>query len=903
MKSREPANRFEEDFQQGRDQWRSLLTGAPDRELTPQSAMLIEALDEKARLYLRDIRTGSEEESVRGESGEAQDPKSGHITIDRLASLAIAYRTRGSQFYLDAKLLGLLLARFRRFKVDFPTDREATGNWWFWEVGIPKHLVNLGALLRSDMTEGDLQYIDAFLSTHIPDPNVRTANPAEKESGANRSDKAHIVVVHGLVSERAERITQGIECISDVAGLGARTLFRYVERGDGFYADGSFIQHNRLAQAGSYGIVALSSVSSTFATLAGTVWQMNTPDVKVLLDSIELTFSPFVFGAAVMDAVRGRAVSREEESDHVAGGQLAGDVLVLAESFPSYRARFRSLVKSWLLARVDLAKDSHLRSVFQSQLAADLLADEQVPAADALQGHFHMPDQLRVVHHKGSWAVSFSLSSNRIGRYSWGNGENNSGWYQGDGLMQLRVETDPQAFSVDYWATSDPYHLPGVTNGLEQRDPAPSNRTVIPQASQEWAGGVGWLGKVGAIGLDHRAYDGDLCAFKSWFALEDAVVCLGSGITATQGQRVHTTIESRKLQSATQRILVDGRGYSEHQDGTTSPDTIGWAHIEGVGGYLFLGTPSIKISKESRTSTWRAINESGSGLEKTDEYFNVIIDHGVNPSSRDYQYAVLPTAMEGSTAERASDPRFSVIANSPSLQAIKVADRNLVMANFFAPGKVAGIAANVRASVIIGEDAQGPIGTKDQVVTVSAPPRHDKVVGIVVSRMPGTMIEFPEHSEFTDNGASYRIAVATQGSRGHGFHWRFTHDPVLVVSHRITGEGLLHWRFDGPDWETGEVAVNGTSESATAELPFRGSAIGIQSICGPDGGVMEVSIDGDPPRLVDTYKPASDGVRIVAMIGGLAPDQTHSLKISVLDAGEPGSSERRVRIAGVVIRP
>ena len=116
-----------------------------------------------------------------------------------------------------------------------------------------------------------------------------------------------------------------------------------------------------------------------------------------------------------------------------------------------------------------------------------------------------------------------------MGRYEWGNNENNLGWYQGDGMVQFYLAGDRSGFDGNYWATSDPYHLPGVTNGTQSRTSGAGGvGTGIPGATQTWAGGVGWLGDVGTVGMDHKAYDGNLTAKKSWFFLSDMVIALGS---------------------------------------------------------------------------------------------------------------------------------------------------------------------------------------------------------------------------------------------------------------------------------------------------------------------------------------------------------------------------------------
>ena len=51
-------------------------------------------------------------------------------------------------------------------------------------------------------------------------------------------------------------------------------LFKYVSSGDGFYKDGSFIQHTDIAYTGSYGSVLLTRSANILFLLEGTLWKV-----------------------------------------------------------------------------------------------------------------------------------------------------------------------------------------------------------------------------------------------------------------------------------------------------------------------------------------------------------------------------------------------------------------------------------------------------------------------------------------------------------------------------------------------------------------------------------------------------------------------------------------------------
>ena len=64
--------------------------------------------------------------------------------------------------------------------------------------------------------------------------------------------------------------------ISSLAGSFS-SLFQYVTSGDGFYADGSFIQHTHHPYNGSYGLVVINDVSLVLPWLTGSPWQCTDP--------------------------------------------------------------------------------------------------------------------------------------------------------------------------------------------------------------------------------------------------------------------------------------------------------------------------------------------------------------------------------------------------------------------------------------------------------------------------------------------------------------------------------------------------------------------------------------------------------------------------------------------------
>jgi hyaluronate lyase len=179
----------------------------------------------------------------------------------------------------------------------------------------------------------------------------------------------------------------------------------------------------------------------------------------------------------------------------------------------------------------------------------------------------------------------------------------------------------------------------------------------------------------GEYGLAVMKLIGDgssLRAKKAWFLLDDAVIALGTGITASDGRRVETVVENRNTHGA-HPALSKGDG---------------WVHLAGVGGYALLDGAKPKVLREKRTGRWRDIDKGattgGDSTPVTRHYTTILLDHGVDPRKARYAYAVLPDASANQTA--AYQGRVKILANSGTVQAIY--RDNLVAAVFWRAGTV-----------------------------------------------------------------------------------------------------------------------------------------------------------------------------------------------------------------------
>ncbi|MGQ4445689.1 polysaccharide lyase 8 family protein, partial [Streptomyces violaceoruber] len=361
-------------------------------------------------------------------------------------------------------------------------------------------------------------------------------------------------------------------------------VFPYVTKGDGLYADGSFVQHTWVAYSGTYGQVMLDGLGRLFTLLAGSEWEVTDPGRQLVLDSVEHAYAPLIHDGLVMDTVNGRAISRGYlksddlhvmRSDHFHGQQLIAAMAVLAGGASNAeRERWHARIKGWI------ERDTVTPVLTAPQFpVADLtrlhaIADAPGEAAPEPVGHHLFAAMDRAVHRRPAFTAGLAMASDRIAHYECGNGENPRGWHTGAGMLTWWANgTRADQYTDWFWPTVDWYRLPGTTVSTKRLADRAGGEWGAPKPDVRWVGGA-TDGEYAAVGQHLKGLGSTLEARKSWFFLDDAVVCLGAGITCADGVPVETVVDNRNLGEGGTQALVRGRH---------------WAHLEGQGGWIVPG--------------------------------------------------------------------------------------------------------------------------------------------------------------------------------------------------------------------------------------------------------------------------------------------------------------------------
>ncbi|MGW0683677.1 polysaccharide lyase 8 family protein [Streptomyces sp. NPDC002754] len=743
------------------------LTGGDVDPDDPDVAAALAALDKQAADWWHNVDHSTGRTALWSDLAPASDPGMFGQSYTRLRTIATAWASPGTSLTDDTAVRDGILDALRFLHTTGYNDaRSESGNWWFWEIGAPRALLDTCVLLRAHLPADDLSSYLKTVATFVPDADRRTNSPTLAETGANRADKAVIVALRGLLAGDPDAVALARDGLSDVRDDGKNSLFQYVTSGDGFYEDGSFVQHSSVAYTGTYGGVLLGSAGQLIALLAGSQWSVTDPAVKVLYEAVERSFVPVLFDGVMMDALRGRAISRERARDHTDGAATASFILQLADGAPqSYADRWRSTVKGWILRNRDTPY-LHLVDVPALARAKALLADTAVRPAERLTGHYVFADMDRVVHRRPGWSCALSLSSKRIAAYEAGNGENLHGWYTGDGMTYLYDGDDLDAFGDDFWPTVNPYRLPGTTVDTRRRadlGTAPGTGTFRPKNAV--AGGAVLDFRYGAAAMELIADGSTLRAKKAWFFLDNAVLALGSGITASDGRTVETVVENRNLHADGAPLLtVDNRPRPSEPGWSARLIDARWAHLEGTGGYVFPAGGPLRALREERTGAWRSLNTGtdtgGSTTPVTRRYATLWFDHGPSPESASYAYVLLPGATAAATAAWSRSTPARVLANSTTVQAVASPRVGLLAAHFWAAGSVDGLRSDGPGTVLVRRRDDGTT------VAVSDPGRTGTTLSVELPFAVRRVVRADDTVSVT-LGRRPVVTVRVAGSHGH----------------------------------------------------------------------------------------------------------------------------------------
>ncbi|WP_269867075.1 polysaccharide lyase 8 family protein [Paenibacillus caseinilyticus] len=770
-----------------RAKWKEVLTGGENIDLSvPEITAKIQAIETTAAGYQSTLKRGTDRNTCKclWPVSAAELPNRSYIfqSYDRLKALALAYTTQGSSLRGDGMLKTDILEALDWLNANrFNGAKPGTGSsqWWYSEIGAPLRLGEIMVMLYDELTPQQIAAYTAAIDYNSP----ISYSPVEeyKYMAANRVWRSIVHALRGITGESADKMIQARDGLSDVTPgrSGEYNVFAYTEDGDGFYKDGSFIQHGKFAYNGGYGTSLLKDLSDVMYLLQGTEWEVTDPQRANVWKWVSDSFEPLLYRTGLMmDMVRGREVARYNFQDGAAGHKATSAIIRLSLIAPDAEAaRFKSLVKSLVSGDDGFYADASIEMIGR---AAALVKDPAVPARGDISYNKLFPRMARAVHVRPGFGYGISMFSNNVANFE-NNFELRRGWYTGSG-MTYTYTADKEQYSDSFWATVDYSRLPGTTVDTKPRTLNVTESVYVN--TDRRVGGVsdGQFGIVG-MGLTAPGASGtSLTGKKAWFLFDDEVVALGTDIQLddTEPFNVETIVDNRKLSAAGDNALtVNGSARLPALGSQETLTGVTWAHLAGHVpnsdiGYYFPGTPvTLNASRLARTGKWGDQNlnaKPSPDIPYTRNYATLWFDHGVSPDHASYQYVTLPNKTARQTAGYAARPDIRILANTPKIQAVRERKLGITGAIIWSEegASAAGITCSTTAAILIREMDDG------LVVSVADLTRSGGgVIEISLNERAAGILETPSGITVSNTSPTIRFKVDTTGSEGRSIQVKF----------------------------------------------------------------------------------------------------------------------------------
>lgn len=609
------------------------------------------------------------------------------------------------------------------------------GNWYAWEIGHPMSITKILSLMEKPINDKDPDLIRKFVA--VMDQYLRNGNGdidlnSRFHTGSNLADIAVNRMVQGALINDELRISQAVEKIMTVFKTIDPANIEYGNT-DGYYADGSFIQHHRVAYTGTYGVNLLDKVMTTVKLLNNSNWDPGDSLFPTIQNWLYQGFSPVVMEGYMMEIVKGRSIAKNStgysnNARFIEALVSLADMLPEAEQNKMY-AHMKYIVQS--CPSTGAFNSSTLADLNAITLFEKIMNDADIASTNALnsENHYAFNSMDKNIHIRSGYTLALSRSSNRISKYEYMSGQNRKPWFQGDGAFYLYFEgaDHNEEYGYQYIATVDPYRYPGTTVPVEQRKTikelygndwyenadhelnftsssvSQNDYVYFPTGTNTYSGSATWdkyavagmqLGdenayaakKAGILPKDFVVYK-NTDANKSWFMFDKEIVFLGSNIHDEMGRQVLTTIDNR-MTSNDAVINAKKQDDSEIIANNGVLDHPAWIHLEAAGnktkmGYYFPDSTNVNLVQEKRSAKLGDVYGTSATMIKNKNYVTLTLDHGVNPEKATYSYVLLPNANAEETEAYAKAAPIKIIKNNEFAQAVYHETENIMGVNFF----------------------------------------------------------------------------------------------------------------------------------------------------------------------------------------------------------------------------
>ncbi|EPT83513.1 hyaluronate lyase [Streptococcus agalactiae BSU450] len=249
----------EDNFTKLLDKWNDVTIGNHVYDTNDSNMQkLNQKLDETNAKNIKDIKLDSNRtflwEDLKGLNNSAQLT----ATYRRLEDLAKQITNPHSTIYKNEKAIRTVkesLAWLHQNFYNVNKDIEGSANWWDFEIGVPRSITATLALMNNYFTDAEIKTYTDPIEHFVPDAGYfrKTLVNPFKALGGNLVDMGRVKIIEGLLRKDNTIIKKTSHSL--------KNLFTTATKAEGFYADGSYIDHTNVAYTGAYGNVLIDGLT------------------------------------------------------------------------------------------------------------------------------------------------------------------------------------------------------------------------------------------------------------------------------------------------------------------------------------------------------------------------------------------------------------------------------------------------------------------------------------------------------------------------------------------------------------------------------------------------------------------------------------------------------------------
>lgn len=622
-----------------------------------------------------------------------------YYSLQRLHTMALAWAYPTSSLYQDATLL-TDIRNSLNFLYNYALNEKTTllGNFWEWRIGAPQEYAAIVSILYDKLSPSEFSHFDLSFNNF-----VRKFAATGNLTYANQADICRNLLYMGILLGKEDDVTSALNNVKrafvDETTLAQRKTaqalmeqmlrdqgdyhnYKGILKKEGFYQDGTFIQHTAIPYIGGYGesIIAFSAIMQMVFLGCDNHTAPNY-FYDVIPTWIDKAYMSSIYKGEMMRMFMGRNVNSAHNSHETARRiglyiYMSRDLIKNEED----RQRIVNVCATWYRDNQYYTSPyDGMDAIIDKPIISEML-DESDDTANPDCFNLVLAAGDRVIHEAGKYRLGIAMSSCRIGKFEGFSGNNMSGWYTGDGMTYIYTPSNRNHW-LNYFNYCNLYRLPGTTVDMITRAADGANIALFdnPPDVPAWAGGISLQCRYGVAGMHLRGAKSDLTARKSWFMFHDEIFCLGAGISMSENREVETIVESRSIAKGWSIDGVAGTTKKCWEETYTNPR---YAYINEVGGYYFPQPCTLHTYIEQN------------------KYYSLYFSHGSAPLNATYQYVLLPQMTEEEVASYVRNPQVQALSNTDTIQAVWHKSLGIVGINYWQAGKCASVSCDGEASMM-----------------------------------------------------------------------------------------------------------------------------------------------------------------------------------------------------------